>query len=487
MNNATIKPYTIIPGDLISFVPKHRDIAKISNVIGQGTYGCVHKPSLRCKQKNVSYKNKISKILKTSDADIEMNEYNTIDKVDPHHDFYLGKPIKCIPDNSNINIKSIELCQDPQQFLEEFNDLSLLIIEDGGINLEEFAQKIDDWDVTPENIEKIEIFWMEAHRILTGLRVFINHGMVHHDLKPQNFVYDISKNRVNFIDFGLMTTRDTIIKESISSEYHLGKFHWSFPFEIQFYNKSAFDNFTSKTETQKKTYYQKFIRDFKKSSTSKNGNDIANALKTFFYYTIKSDLSKNEYENIIKLYFEDYYRMIIYELNKDTKYEDFLKKSIDTFDIYGTGIAFFCVLSHSLRFLDESLVNSLTGLFYFMVTPNLQTRMNINTLIHKYENILKNHGLLTKYNKHFENHHLMNGPEMPMDISSKLATIEKKDVAISREEMDRIILSKIRECPPGKEYKPSTRRCVKQCKDGYIRNVHFKCTKNKTKKRSSRI
>ena len=33
-----------------------------TNVIGEGTYGCVHKPSLKCKNKpGLDYKNKVSK------------------------------------------------------------------------------------------------------------------------------------------------------------------------------------------------------------------------------------------------------------------------------------------------------------------------------------------------------------------------------------------------------------------------------------------
>ena len=32
----------------------------IPNVIGEGAFGCVHKPSLTCSNKRISYKNKIS-------------------------------------------------------------------------------------------------------------------------------------------------------------------------------------------------------------------------------------------------------------------------------------------------------------------------------------------------------------------------------------------------------------------------------------------
>ena len=42
--------------------------------LGEGTYGCVHKPSLKCKNKRLSYKGKISKIMHSSEAFKEMTE-----------------------------------------------------------------------------------------------------------------------------------------------------------------------------------------------------------------------------------------------------------------------------------------------------------------------------------------------------------------------------------------------------------------------------
>ena len=34
----------------------------IPEVIGEGSYGCVHRPSLECNRENINYKNKVSKI-----------------------------------------------------------------------------------------------------------------------------------------------------------------------------------------------------------------------------------------------------------------------------------------------------------------------------------------------------------------------------------------------------------------------------------------
>ena len=47
-----------------------------SKKIGEGTYGCVHKPSLKCEDNKIisNYNDKISKIMKNKHAQIEMKE-----------------------------------------------------------------------------------------------------------------------------------------------------------------------------------------------------------------------------------------------------------------------------------------------------------------------------------------------------------------------------------------------------------------------------
>ena len=82
----------------------------ISNVIGEGTYGCAIKPSLVCKNKSLTYDNKISKVLLDKHANTELNEYGMIDKVDKNKEFYMGKPEICKPIFNDENVKSIQKC-----------------------------------------------------------------------------------------------------------------------------------------------------------------------------------------------------------------------------------------------------------------------------------------------------------------------------------------------------------------------------------------
>jgi len=49
------------------------------------------------------------------------------------------------------------------------------------------------------------------------------------------------------------------------------------------------------------------------------------------------------------------------------------------------------------------------------------------------------------------------------------------------------ITQKKKECPKGKEYNTKTKRCVNECKEGYIRNTDFNCVKKKTKKEQTKV
>jgi len=69
------------------------------HVIGEGSYGCELKPSLKCKTtRPINYKNKISKIMEKSEAIIELEEYKRIEKVDKNANYYTGNPEMCIPE-----------------------------------------------------------------------------------------------------------------------------------------------------------------------------------------------------------------------------------------------------------------------------------------------------------------------------------------------------------------------------------------------------
>jgi len=434
----------------------------ISNVIGEGTYGCAIKPSLVCRNKSLTYDNKISKVLLDKHANTELNEYGMIDKVDKNKEFYMGKPELCKPIFNDENVKSIQKCDSIGRTLktnveDNFNKLSLLVMDDGGVNLSTYSQNLNSKSET-----QIMNFFVEAHRILLGLKVFIDNGIVHHDLKPQNIVYNEELNRLNFIDFGLTVTTNKILEDSQNSKNRMATYHWSFPFEMNFYNVKSYNQIANYSPSEKIRY----INNTNKTSL------FMGSFKTFLSYV-------NSREQNINNYIKDFYQTILTDIVPGN-YNNFIKKSISTIDIYGTGIAFNLVLNKCAGVLQKNAYEDLHTLFLNMVSADLSKRYGINEVITIYENILQTH--LLPPNMSFENHKLIN-TELEEAIDTQLLPIHNADVKLSKQLIQKYSNQYPNKCGEHKEFNPNTKRCVKHCKPDFLRNEHFKCVKiPKTKK-----
>ena len=441
----------------------------IPDVIGQGTYGCVHKPQMKCKNKTRKNKMNVSKVMTNKNADGELQEYKTIASVDTKKNLYLGQPTKCNIDEIELNRKAIAKCRNKNLIPSKLEDYSLLIMKDGGKNLEQFANYVHkNWDNTPGNKKKMELFWLETSRLFMGLKVFQDNKILHHDLKHQNIVYNEKLNRLNFIDFGFMTKKDLIVQQAKNSLYMLATdFHWSFPWEFAFINYDSYKYISKNSRTMKEREY--YVE------------QINNNCQYFFKSILPTNLTSDEYQLAIQKMLKQFYVMLIELEPKD--YEKFLNKSIDTFDSYGVGIALLYVLNRTGKFIDNDLFEKLGYLFVNMVSPNVYSRYSVDELLHQYENIMLDSGLLEKHKKSYYDHILVKGTPIPATIQNDISNISKESFMIPRNKIIPTEISTKRLCPDGKEYKVSTKRCVNKCKDGYTRDANFKCIKDRTQKK----
>ena len=453
-------------------LPKDQDVEPI--VIGKGSYGCVHKPSLRCKTKKVNYHNKISKIMLKNYADSELKEYKTIEKVDKKQYLYLGEPLKCdVGAIGSVNrIRPFHNCGINNPVLSHY---SLLVMDDGGENLADFAKRFSKNPITPENKNKMELFWIEAQRILYGLTLFIENDIVHHDLKAQNIVYNEETNRMNFIDFGLMTSKKGLIENSQTSKNTQAVSHWSYPFELAYLDKEIFNRLCKRAKDDKIRMVQTIINNLGIENNS-------SSYKTFFY-SIMPDASSELRLASIKIIMTDYMDLLV-ELKEDM-YDDFLQKSINTIDTYGVGIAFVSVLSRCVEFIEPGLATELNDLFAFMLCSHLPSRLEPVEVLHKYEGLMSKYGLLEKHNKYYDNHIIKDGKAKPDVIEKLVSALDSANLKLSAEEIKHLSDRPPMICPTDKEPHPIERRCIPKCKDGKIRNVDGRCVKNKTVKNNA--
>lgn len=465
-----------------------------SQVIGEGTYGCVHKPQLYCKGKNTQLPNVVSKIMKNGVANKEFKEYSIIDKVDPNSKYYLGIPSKCKPENNKkkegiYNKESTDKCKklkrNDKKLTNNLDEYTLMIMKNGGDNLQDFADKAAIWINSSESTKKMELFWLEAHRILLGLKTFLNNGIVHHDLKAQNIVYNETNGRINIIDFGMMKKKSDIINQSKKSKYVFSVNHWSFPLETFFLNKKNYDYMVGLSNNDKTAFLNNILSDFKNDK----GKDIVKSIKNLLNSVSNENDKFLNLKDVFDNYFKEYSEtLFLCFLNKPNNYNDFLNMCLDTFDIYGVGIGFLYVLKETHHHIDPIFASNLKELFLNMINGNLLKRIKIENALDTYEQILTNNGITTKYNKQFLKNELIDGPQIPLNIGKKIDSLNVDSIHVTAKDMDELLdkdenaLDPKPNCPIGKELNPITKKCIKICKSGYSRDSNFHCKKNKIQK-----
>jgi serine/threonine protein kinase len=365
--------------------------------IGEGSYGCIHAPNLTCSN-NKKYKQKvpykISKIMKRKNAAIEKTEYDLIGKADPNKRYHLGDPEQCDIAVSNENVLAIGTCFDAPQILDNIKDYSLLLMDYGGLSLRKYGISISQWPNNQENRTKIERFWLESHRLLRGVKMLLDNDLIHSDFKPQNIVYDEKKKRLNFIDFGLMQTLKSTKIDIERDEYRNTRCHFSHPLEAPFLSKFHYNYFIIKSESQKEEYYSRFLHEIEKKSSlcGKKIND-------FFYYIFSN--TEEDLQSKREL-LEDFIDMLRSLPDSFEKWDTM--KTIKTFDIYGIGFTNLYMLKACKHLLNSNFYHDLRHLFLRMIAGDVRKRIEIKECLTVYENILFEHGLLHKFNVHFENH-----------------------------------------------------------------------------------
>lgn len=403
----------------------------IPEVIGEGAYGCVHKPSLICKNKNISYKNKISKIMLSKEAIKELKEYAIISRIDKRNEFYLGMPTTCRVKNTTQAIKAVDKCKHIKKkyfrrttVKHGLSKMSLLVMSDGGRDFKSMASYFEKMKDTKETINIIKDFWIECHRLFRGLLTFQKYGIIHHDVKPQNLVYNMKEKRVNYIDFGHMRNiKQELEKCNYSDNWIYDYPFWNYPFEIQFLNRGEFIHFANKSEREKEQFIINFIDDLKQNRDTK----FTTAFVIFMDYFLRKR-SKDEEKTIYDRYITDFKNTII---NQMKNYDDFAKRSIETLDVYGLGMSLQYILSYTKQFMETGIVKELEECFFRMTTANLMDRYTISEATSAFESALQT----AKYAS-FED----NKPKKEKDFSlqKSLKKITSNDISLKKLSKDKI-------------------------------------------------
>jgi hypothetical protein len=306
-------------------------------------------------------------------------------------------------------------------------------MEDGGQDLAKFV-------ASKPPKEDAENAIIQFHNVCQGLLVLHDNGMIHHDLKPQNVVFNRIKKIMNFIDFGYMTTRQRILHDSRASMNGHTIPHWSFPPEAPLLNKSFYEDVVRlrSTDIQRTTelIWTKYVKPH-----------TIQLLKVVFI---------NEQDGLEILYeqFTDFIKTGCIAGN----YERILNQSALTIDVFGIGLTLLFFVGRIRKHLTKTLQKQLVDLCWSALNFNVLKRITISTFITLYERILTDSGLLVQHGYEIQNHKL-----------SEIAEPVVAEPVVAEPVIDR--------CGSNKELNPRTNRCTKRCKSGYNRDDKFVCRK----------
>ncbi len=451
-------------------------------IIGEGSYGCVHKPSIHCDKlpsPGFNYDEHVSKIMKTKYAEKELNEFLIIHRIDPSEEYHLGTPILCKPEITNAVKDDIDRCKHLVDFPADPDNYSLLLFKYGGPDIKGLCSKYLDKYLSTKKEEKINKIFLEFHHLLKGLKAFRNNDIVHYDIKPQNILFDTKTGKMTFIDFGLTQKKEDIIKSSENNKNALAVYHWSYPLDNGFLNEEIYNKYKVRTTALRNMWKKKLIEMIVEQVKVKNisGFPITKpeTFKIFFTYLNVEDklLPKDTQTGYIESFFDGFN-----ELLKEPK-KTVINKIIDSIDVYGLGFSlqYFVNCLKRNNHIDLTCYTRVTSFLSKMYDFNPMTRVtDLDVLLNEYENILLEIGVLSALKKHFSNNNLEDGSP----IIRKSETVSSPHLSAELEKdanLDATEFSITVSCPEDKEWHPIKKRCVKKCKEGFVRDSEFKCVK----------
>jgi serine/threonine protein kinase len=158
--------------------------------VGEGSYGCVFQPALKCIG-NSSKNNKfVGKVFQEDDeALIEWDATNILHHIDKDQDLYIYPLRKC-----DVQDQLLKNCS----FRDHKQTHKQLIMKFGGVPIDTFCGRLH------RKLSRRDLIDLTIN-LFIGIKKMLQQYLVHQDIKMENILTD-EKGNVRLIDFGFMTS-----------------------------------------------------------------------------------------------------------------------------------------------------------------------------------------------------------------------------------------------------------------------------------------
>lgn len=208
-----------------------KDIEPGVKLIGQGTYGCVYRKPLQCKNPAMNKKyGSPDYLMKVSDVKAlaeEMKISEMMKKIDPFQEYFLYLlPEGCDIKTSYASLRPKCKIEVLEEIREDSKNVKGYFLKYGGVALKDYL-------ATHRDSITIDTVWNWLNKLVKGLVLLKLLGLVHQDLKTDNLVVN-AEGDIFFIDFGLT------YKASATEDNSVGVFYQILPmFYSLFYADKA--------------------------------------------------------------------------------------------------------------------------------------------------------------------------------------------------------------------------------------------------------
>ncbi len=411
-------------------------------ILGQGSYGCVIKPSLKCdsKDKTIVYNNKVSKIMMHREAIKEQAEMEFFKDLKEMHKYAVGYPELCKPKKTPIFRRVTRACYveevQADRRMNKGENISMLLLDDAGVDY----KYVKNYLFETLSVEDKQIFFCSILNLIEGLKYFKEQELIHHDIKLENLVYNVKTGESKYIDFGLAERKKDFIKQAKISKNKNAESWYNYPPETSCVNANKFKN---------------------------------------------------------KKECEDYQEM---------SYTDFLQRAADGLDIYSLSkcLSDMFRLIRYVKEFDVNFLKECGKLFSLYCNKNMNLRpINIDSLFAEYDELLKRYNVKisktptpsVKTLKLAEEQSITKKtlkecrPEKPVINPNTNRCVNACKDGEERDKNFRCLKTKREKQANNKtkkntkkickekhkELNPKTDRCVKPCEKGKVRNEKFNC------------
>lgn len=363
----------------------------MTDLISQGTYGCIFKPGFTCKGKPTQSKKYITKIQKREDTSSkETNIGEIIKKIDDYEDFFAPILKTCEISLAQIEDNSVTRCN----FIEENNKKKYESNKLRYVGENTISKYI--LDVVDNNANSLIRVLIESHKnLLVGFNKLFSAGIVHLDVKENNIMIDDNTKNPIIIDFGLSSEINSLSDNKYRDVFFVyGPDYepWCIDICMITYmanelkdQKNPYDGmlgFIGFEENKTKNWMEWMVT---KENITKVINDFIKKNTAIIHFF--NEKKRNEYSKKLHDYFNSFIGKTWKELAEN------LILNLPSWDCYAVSIIYLRILHDiDLQTVDISLSswNSYKQTLENMILSQPDKRMNCNDMIKTLDDLFKN-------------------------------------------------------------------------------------------------